>query len=408
MRVVVATFLAVLVAGPAGATLDPGSNQRTLAVDGTEYPYLVYRPAGHDGTTPAPLVVDLHGWTSNGPQQAVLSGLRAIADREGFVITHPSGPDAAWDAGICCLDEERDDVGFVRALVAAIAREIPIDPARIYVTGLSNGGAMTQRLACESADVFAAAAPLAFPIPFIPVSECRPSRPIPVLMSMGLTDVLVSYDGGLFPGAIESFEQWRAVNGCHAGAPDVVVTAESGLSYCETYTSCDGGVDTGLCSVTAASFGGAFFDGHILYANEDFDLADVVWSFLERWTMAAPAPSVATVAGRGVRKAPKTPKEKVSLGWTLLVASDGWSAASDAGTGVDGTWTARGRAGRRLALSAPAPALSAFLGREVAATEEPALTLVLNKRRTRARIRGRIRLADGSTYRLRLAGPIGP
>jgi polyhydroxybutyrate depolymerase len=410
MRLLLASLAGVLVlAGTAVAVLEPGSNQRSLAFDEATYAYLVYRPDGHDGATPAPLIVDLHGWTSNGPQQSVLSGLRAIADREDFVVTHPSAPGAAWDGGICCLETERDDVGFVRALVAAIAREIPIDPARVYVTGLSNGGAMTHRLACEAPDVFAAAAPLAFPLSVVPFSECQPSRPIPLLMTMGLTDVLVPYDGGSFPGAIESFEHWRTLNGCHAGVPDDVVTAESGLSWCETYAGCDDGVDTGLCSVTAASFGGAFFDGHILYANPDFDLAEVVWTFLERWTMPADrTPELVTMAGAGIRKAPRSPKEKASLGWTLAVASDGWSAASDGGAGVTGTWTAEGRKSRRLALSAPAPALSVFLGEEVAPGGDPTLTLAVNKRRTRAKLRGKVPLADGSTYRVALKGPIAP
>lgn len=381
----------------------------TVPLDEATYPYLVYRPSGHDGRAPAPLIVDIHGWRSNGPQQAVLSGLRDIADREGFVIAHPSGPEAAWDGGTCCLGRERDDVGFMRALVAAIAREIPIDPARVYATGLSNGGAMTHRLACEAADVFAAAAPLAFPLAIAPFSACQPSQPIPMLMTMGLTDVLVPYEGGAFPGAVESFEHWRAVNGCHAGDPDEIVTAESGLSWCETYASCDDGVETGLCSVTAASFGGAFFDGHILYANPDFDLAEVVWTFLGRWTMPdAASPRLATLSGKGAVKAPRTPKERISLGWTLALATDGWSAASDAGAGVTGSWTALDRKGRRLRLTAPVTAWSTFLGREVSSGDEPALTLVVNRRGTRGRLRGRFPLADGSSYRMALAGPIAP
>ena len=117
-----------------------------------------------------------------------------------------------------------DDVGFARALVQVIAAEANIDLQRVYATGLSTGGAMSHRLACEAADVFAAVAPVAFPLAFAPLSNCQPSRPIAVLHFAGLTDGIVPYEGGeLFPGlppipsAQESFTYWREVNGCGDG-----------------------------------------------------------------------------------------------------------------------------------------------------------------------------------------------
>ena len=89
----------------------------------------------------------------------------------------------------------------------------------MYVTGLSNGGAMSQRLACDAADLFAAAAPMAFPLAYRPATGCQPSRSIPVLTVMGLTDVLVRYDNGTFGSAAATFAYWHYVNGCTADAP---------------------------------------------------------------------------------------------------------------------------------------------------------------------------------------------
>ena len=139
---------------------------------------------------------------------------------------------------------------------------------------------------------------MAFPVPFRPLSECRPVRPIPVLTFMGLVDVLVRYDGGLFPSAPATSDYWHDVDGCTGTTPDVVVA--EGDSRCETYTRCASGVEAGLCSITAETFGGAFFDGHILYLNDDFVLADVAWAFLSSFRLPDAPASFRTRFSSGV------------------------------------------------------------------------------------------------------------
>ena len=203
IRIVAALWLLAF-AGAAHAALVK-TVQRTLPFAGLTRSYLLHVPTGYDGHAPVPLVVDLHGLGSNALQQAAISGMGAVADTNGFIVAYPDGVNGAWDAGICCGNPGLDDVGFVRAVVAAVEAEFSIDPARVYATGLSNGGAMSQRLACDAADLFAAAAPMAFPVPFKPLTGCRPTRAMPVLTFMGLTDVLVHYDGGIFPSAADTF-----------------------------------------------------------------------------------------------------------------------------------------------------------------------------------------------------------
>jgi polyhydroxybutyrate depolymerase len=415
MRIALAMAFLAVGALQAAAALDPGVNQRSLTVAEVTYPYQVYRPASVDGSSPVPLVVDIHGWSSNGVQQAGLSGMRAVADREGFLVTHPSGPSNAWEAGVCCLfNEERDDVAFFRALVAAIEAEANVDPRRVYVTGLSNGGAMSHRLACDAADLFAAAAPLAFPIPLESLSDCRPSRSVPLLMFMGLTDVLVPYEDGPYGDARESFGHWRDVNGCHDGDPDDVVTAESGLSYCETYTGCANDVDTGLCSITARSFGGAFFDGHILYLNDDFVLADIVWDFLSRWLLPedTSAPS-GLVRGKTTLTAGGT-KTKAKTEWTVTLGGGTWSAIDPDGRVLAGAFSGSGPKSRKLALTlteASMPALAEVVraaGAPVLLPQEltPDFVATTNKKRTRVKLRGTVDLGGAGTFTLRLAGKL--
>lgn len=314
LRIFGPMLLAVLPAAP-GAALDPGDYpDRTLHFDGVERAYDLRVPAGYDGATPIPLVVDLHGLGSSKAGQQALSGMAALADIEGFAVVWPDGRFSSWNAGWCCgqaVDEQVRDVAFLRTLVEAVAAELAVDRTRVYATGLSNGGAMTQRLACEAADVFAAAAAMAFPIGLAPITSCAPSRPIAVLTVQAPTDTLVPYEGGgPFPSALESFAHWRAQNACGDGDPEQQVV--QGESRCDFDTGCAGGVEVGLCTVASTGV----YGGHIVYLNPDFALAEVAFEFLSRFSLPAAPPALPVpLAGKklALKDAADASKRKLSL-----------------------------------------------------------------------------------------------
>lgn len=276
-------------APPVGLSLD-----LSLSHDGETRSYDVLRPLGSVGKA-APLVVDLHGAGSNGDQQRLISGWQAIAESDGLVVVWPDGIANVWNGGTCCgsaVTNDVDDVGFILAVVAQIMAEVNIDGGRVYVTGLSNGGAMTQRLVCEAAGTFAAAAPMAFPVPYTNFAlDCNPSESVPVLSFMGLTDTLVPYSG-----AAPSFAGWREKNGCDAAGAAPEITEVHGGGSCSIDTSCsEAGVEVGLCSVNGSTFDppGDVYDGHILYINEDgLDLSLRAWDFMKVHRTAAPVPTV--------------------------------------------------------------------------------------------------------------------
>jgi len=278
--------------------LTPGDHRRTLLVAGENRIYGVHVPLGYDGRTALPLVVEFHGFQNNPTRIAGLSGLRTVADEEGFLVAWPlgsfgkngapeaetaNGPsfNAGWVCGRAPLSKV-DDVGFTRALVEAVATEAHIDRRRIYATGLSCGAAMTYRVACEAADVFAAVAPVAGRLALLPFSRCQPSRPIAVIEFAGLNDPLNPYGGsGLGQSAAESLAFWRDADGCAGSTPDDRV--EFGTSFCETYNQCVAGVQVELCSVAASQV--SYVPGHILYLNPDIDIARRAWRFLSEFRL---------------------------------------------------------------------------------------------------------------------------
>ena len=107
-----------------------------------------YLPAAWDRRAPAPLVVMLHGYGSSGPEHAQGLGLQQLSDDASFVLAMPDGLVDSngrrfWNATDACCDFDGvgvDDVAYVRWILDDVASRMPIDPARVYVVGHSNGG----------------------------------------------------------------------------------------------------------------------------------------------------------------------------------------------------------------------------------------------------------------------------
>lgn len=227
------------------AVLPPGDHTLTLTHDGIDYDYIVHVPKDLDPTVPAPLVLNWHGLSSNATQQRFFSAMDPVADARKFIVVYPNSPDTSWNAGTCCafLAPNRDDVGFALALVEKMKTQACIDSKRVYSTGMSNGAYMSNRLACEHADVFAAIAPVAGTIS-IPV--CNPSRPVGVFHFHGTADKNVPYDGNATNQPVHDILQaWADRNGC---APTPAVTFMQADAKCETWSNCNGGVEVKLCS----------------------------------------------------------------------------------------------------------------------------------------------------------------
>jgi polyhydroxybutyrate depolymerase len=257
--------------------LAPGESNETVHVGSVTRSYILHVPPSYTGATPVPLVIDWHPILTSATFERSNSGYAAKADAEGFIVAFPEGTDTAWNIGECCTSSrDVDDLGFARALVAAISARGCVDQKRIYSVGYSMGGGMTMHLACNEADLFAAFAPAAFELMEEDEWPCHPTRPIPIIEFNGSADVIVPYAGGAsnppnglpvtnhFLGAEATFEKYAMLSGC-TGSPMVAANG------CNTYTQCGGGVEVALC----VKQGGGHETGD----------PDVAWEFMQRFTL---------------------------------------------------------------------------------------------------------------------------
>ena len=231
-------LLVVSACAPSGATaapFTPGTSVHTITVGGVDRGYRLYIPAGLSPA--ASLVVMLHGWTGSAEQAERQYGWNELADSAKFVVAYPDGLGESWNSGGCCgqaSDDGVDDIGFITAAVRDIADNVGIDPARIYAAGISNGGMMAYKLACNTA-VFAAIGPDAA----TQLEACPAPRPMSVLHIHGTDDRLIRYDGE--PGTVVPIKTptppdvnafWRTVDQCQPPATTVDGELTTSLAEC--------------------------------------------------------------------------------------------------------------------------------------------------------------------------------
>ncbi|MCH9685797.1 MAG: prolyl oligopeptidase family serine peptidase [Deltaproteobacteria bacterium] len=225
---------------------EPGTHTRiAVDVDGVSRTYDLFVPTSYDPMALAPLVLNFHGLLGSPSQQASFSQFNGIAEGHSMLVAYPAGIGNSFNAGVCCGQASSsgvDDVGFARALVADVASKMCVDPRRVYATGMSNGGHMAHRLACEAADMFAATASVAGVLSLI--TPCTPSRPVSMLQFHGTADTIVGYNS--VPPVMPMMEAWAARNGC-SGQPET--TFDQGDIQCQTWPSCNGEVEVSLCTI---------------------------------------------------------------------------------------------------------------------------------------------------------------
>jgi polyhydroxybutyrate depolymerase len=305
--------------GCGASTIKPGTKTIVFADaggggadGGSPRQYILHVPPGYTGD-PMPLVLNMHGFLSNDAQQEAWSEMDSVADSEGFIVSYPEGAGnpLSWNAGACCefKDTTRDDVAFVASIIDDVGQNGCIALDRVYATGMSNGGFMSQNLGCNLSDRIAAIGPVAGVLGVAP-EDCKPGRAMPVMEFHGTADPLVPYDGGspnatyfgvLYPGqtppvfasVADTVSFWTTTDGCSTTPQQ---TYSNGDATCETYSGCQGGAVVTICTIAG---GGHTWPGGNVSALPDptvvggivgktstsINASSALWTFFKGYTL---------------------------------------------------------------------------------------------------------------------------
>jgi polyhydroxybutyrate depolymerase len=264
----------------------------TMMHDGIARTYKLYVPAIYSGNTAVPLLFNFHGYTSNSNEQMFYGDFRNIADTANFLVVHPQGTLDANNTthfNVGWGGSSVDDVGFTEALLDSLSAAYSIDQNRIYAVGMSNGGFMSFRLACDLSAKIAAVGSVTGSMLPSTLLNCNASHPMPVIQIHGTTDTTVPYIGSTgWTAPIENvLNHWATFNNC-SPVPTIVNvpnTNTSDGSTVEKYTY-DNGDNCSKVVHFKVTNGQHTWPGSIFNlagTNYDINASVQVWNFISKY-----------------------------------------------------------------------------------------------------------------------------
>ncbi|TJY57226.1 hypothetical protein E4T66_17615 [Sinimarinibacterium sp. CAU 1509] len=219
--------------------------------EGVDRPYDVVAPVGT--TEPAPAFLLLHYAGGNGAGMiANVEATRWATDHGAFVIA-PNAVGGRW------ADEARvggsDDVGFIASILEDAIATYPIDSSRIYVVGMSNGGFMATRFACERSDLVAGLGVVAATTRNSQLALCHPEFPVATVLIHGTWDLVVPYSNPVgMLSQPDNFRLWAGFNGCDLSSTVNYALPDGGAdittSAVQRVDECSSGMPVALYTVT--------------------------------------------------------------------------------------------------------------------------------------------------------------
>jgi polyhydroxybutyrate depolymerase len=251
----------------------------TFTFEGIERSYKVHLPPGYNPDSLYPVVFNLHGYGSNAIEQQLYSGFDFVADTAGIVMVYPNGVDNSWNVyGATGVN----DVGFISALIDTMAAGYSIDLERVYSTGMSMGGFMSYRLACELDTRIAAIASVTG---LLVTDPCAPSRPVGILQMHGTADPTVPYS--YVPLTIDF---WTGFDNCPAtpvvtDLPDIDTTDNCTVTV-SYYGLCDDSTEVILYTINGGehTWPGALLS--IGVTNQDINGSVEIWNFFKHYSLS--------------------------------------------------------------------------------------------------------------------------
>jgi polyhydroxybutyrate depolymerase len=285
---------------------DKPSEQKTinLAIDGKDRSFIVYLPNGYNNSGKMPLIFAIHGGSGTPEGMINIANFKPIAERDKVILVYPAGIQKNWNDGRPTTPNQLgiNDVSFFNQLCDYLIANYPIDGAKIYATGISNGGFMASRLGCQLSNRIAAIAVNAATIEALTIApNCNPGRPVPSLYIHGTADPLVPFTGGIMTAGgtaggtilshFQTIDKWITINGCSAtptiiDLPDI---SNDGTTIKQRVYS--GGTNGSEVVSYVVLNGGHTWPQGFQYLNEaiigktsqDMNATEVVWDFFKKF-----------------------------------------------------------------------------------------------------------------------------
>jgi polyhydroxybutyrate depolymerase len=246
--------------------------------EGIERSYKVHLPPDYTPDSLYPLVFNMHGYGSNAIEQQLYSGFDFVADTAGIILVYPNGVDNTWNVygstGV-------NDGGFISALIDTMAAGYSIDLDRVYSTGMSMGGFMSYRLACE---LYTRIAAIASVTGLLVTDPCEPARPVGILQMHGTADQTVPYS--YVPLTINF---WTGLDNCPSqpvvtDLPNIDTTDNSTVTV-SYYGLCDDSTEVILYTINGGehTWPGALIN--IGVTNQDINASVEIWNFFKKYSL---------------------------------------------------------------------------------------------------------------------------
>lgn len=276
------------------AMLSAQQSTNNLDFEGQNRTYIQYIPNSYDGSEPVAVIISLHGLGDNMNNFSQV-GFHDVADTENIIVVTPQAlvdpflSATAWNSGAglgtFVLNANVNDVGFLSAIIDTLSNNYNIDLTRIYATGFSMGGFMSNRLACELGDRIAAIASVAGTIGV--GITCEPSRAIPTCHFHGTADQTVPYEGNQYGNDAEPlFEFWSSNNNCavrldSTSSADIVADGIT-ITKFTRYQNCDDNAITVFYRADGAAHNWLYTPAN------DIDYTTEIWNFFSDKTHPNP------------------------------------------------------------------------------------------------------------------------
>ncbi|MEL7123904.1 MAG: T9SS type A sorting domain-containing protein [Bacteroidota bacterium] len=266
--------------------------------------YIVHLPPAYDSSLSVPTVIILHGGSGNYQTAQGFTQMNLVSNQNQFLAIYPQGagiapPGFSWADGRGTTADQAgiDDVGFISKLIDQLAREYNIDTNKVYACGFSNGGFMTQKLACELPSKFAAIGGLGCSMDISLIKACNPMQAVPMAYFSGTADPEVPFTGGPMRNpavlpivAVDTAIQfWVKNNNCQESEavitlPNTVTTDNSTVELVK-FTNCDCEADVVFYKIIN---GGHTWPGvpiaslpQLGVTNEDIHASFELWDFFD-------------------------------------------------------------------------------------------------------------------------------